>query len=706
MLLALLIAFVAAVVLTTHWPTLSARALSFDDNQYLTENHLVQHPSWDSAGRFLREIRAPSTVRGYYQPLTMISLMLDYAAGGRVDNLRPFHRTSLALHVANTALVIVLIYMLFGEPWIAAILGLLFGIHPLTVEPIPWIGERKTLLAAFFSFWCLILYVRYTRRKRWTLLAGCLAAYVLALMSKPTSTPLPVVMLLLDFWPLRRLSTRGVVEKVPFFIVGGISAIVTCISQSNTAAVILPSQRSPMHIPLILCHNIIFYLYKIVWPVKLSSHYPLPDPLTLSHAMALVGVVGTCVLLPVLLISLRRTRAPLTGWLIFFVAILPTMQIIGFSNVIASDKYVYLPSVGLLLVAAWGLGRLWTAAARKGRLAAVRAATLLSVILVSGIEIAATRHHVRHWDDTEGLYRYMLTLTPNASALHANLGSALWGLGRMAEATEEYSVAVRLTPGFADAQSSLGTLLAQQGRLDDALRHCREGLRLRPNSPQTYNSLAFVLASAGQLDAAIACYNSALQLKLEYPDAHNGLGNALLRKGKTGEAIQHYREAIRLKPGFAGARLNLSCALASQGRLDDAVRYAEEALRLKPDLPEAHNNLGKFLAAQGKLDEAVAHEREAIHLDPRFPEAHTNLGNALAAQGKLDEAVQHLAKALEFAPGSLSTRISLANALAKQGRIDDAIGQYRQVLQIDPSHAVASRQLTAITADQGPVRPR
>jgi hypothetical protein len=213
-LLAVSLAIVCFVVTAAHWPALSAKAISIDDDQYLVDNLLVQNPSIESARRFLTEVLEPSTVRGYYQPLSMISLMCDYALGGRPANLRQFHRTSLALHTVNTALVIVLLYLLFGRPLIAAGVGLLFGVHPMTVEPIPWVGERKTLLAAFFALWCLILYVRFARKGSRRVYFGCVVTYVLALMSKPTSTPLPVLMLLIDYWPLKRLNRRTLLEKL------------------------------------------------------------------------------------------------------------------------------------------------------------------------------------------------------------------------------------------------------------------------------------------------------------------------------------------------------------------------------------------------------------------------------------------------------------------------------------------------------------
>ena len=260
----LLLLLVVATTLVTHWPVLSSSALWLDDHEYVVENPLVRHPGWHSAGQFFTEVLRPSTVSGYYQPLTMISLMADYAIGGEDGSLRPYHRTNLVLHALNAALVALFLYLLFGQPWVAAMLGVLFGCHPMTVETVAWLAERKTLLATFFALLCLILYVLHTRRRGWKLYAVALLMFVLALLSKPTTTPLPVLLLLLDYWPLRRLSVRALVEKVPFLVVAGVSAVITYASQAEAGAVTLPQQQSPLTIPLILCHNILFYPYKMI----------------------------------------------------------------------------------------------------------------------------------------------------------------------------------------------------------------------------------------------------------------------------------------------------------------------------------------------------------------------------------------------------------------------------------------------------------
>lgn len=355
------------ILLLVHRPALNSQALCFDDDQYLTDNLLVQTPSLSSALRFLGEVLTPSTVGGYYQPLAMISLMLDYKRGGRPDNLTVFHQTNLILHAFNVIFVILILYLLFSNVWLAASVGLIFGLHPMTVETINWVGERKTLLASFFAFLSILSYVLYQQTARRTYYWLSFAVFLLALLSKPTSTLLPFALVVLDYWPFQTLTfTRihtvisAIRTKWPFCIASIISAIITYISQANTADVTLPVEYSRLHIPLILCHNVMFYIYKLIWPIDLSSHYPTPQPFDLSNVLLIAMIVGTCGLVALLLFSLSKTRALFGGWLFFFVAIFPTFGVIGFSNTLVADKYIYFPALGLLLSLAWALNRLLT----------------------------------------------------------------------------------------------------------------------------------------------------------------------------------------------------------------------------------------------------------------------------------------------------------------------------------------------------------
>lgn len=584
---------VGMLVTVAHRSVLTAQAYAADDNDYIVYNVRVQNPSWTAAGQFLTEVLEPTTVRGYYQPLTMISLMVDSALGGRPNDLRAYHRTSLSLHVCNTLLVIVLLYLLFGKLGIAALVGLLFGLHPQTVEPIAWVSDRKTLLAAFFALGALILYVSHARRTGWVRYGLSLLLFVLALLSKPTVTPLPLLLLLLDFWPLRRLSWKSVLEKVPYFVIAGASAAITYYSQKNSGVVYAPS--SLWTIVLTVCHNIVFYLWKLVWPVNLTPRYPLPAPFEWSQPALLAGLIGTAVLLILLGAALRWTRAPLASWLFFLLAVFPTLGLIGFTNVIASDKYIYFPVLGLLILLAFGLGRLWDA------LSARPFALVVVVVVLLGLgvgEAVATQRYLQRWQDTERLTRYMLTLAPDVADLHDQLGFALKEKGRAAEAIAELETALRLDPNYYHSYNNLGTVLAADNRLEEAVTVFREGVRRMPKLAMLHSNLGRALDLLKRPDEARASYEAALAVAPDCIDAHVGLGFLLAQQGKMDEGAAHLRAAIRIHPRQLQAHIGLARILAAQGKRDEAIALCEAARRFAPENPQLLQELQRLKATR------------------------------------------------------------------------------------------------------------
>jgi tetratricopeptide (TPR) repeat protein len=659
-LLAGLTAIVCVAVLAVHWPVLSAKAISVDDDQYLIGNMLVQNPGWASAKRFLTEVLEPSAVGGYYQPLAMISLMGDCALGAGVDNLMPFHRTSLILHATNTALVVMLLYLLFGRVWPAIGIGLLFGLHPMTVETIAWVSERKTLVAAFFAFLSLNFYVCYARGKSWKFYTACLLTYVLALMSKPITVPLPAVMLLLDYWPLRRLNRKAILEKIPFFALAVAGAIIAYISQTRTAGSTPPTEYGVERIPLTLCHNIVFYLCKIFWPANLSSFYPFPSPLALTKPIVAAGVIGTIILIPLLIISLRWTRAALTGWLIFFIAALPTMQIIGFSNVIASDKFAYIPSIGLLLVLTAFLCRLCS----RGKVF-LRCLLVLVIVLISaGAEATATRAYIPHWRSTLTLCDYMLRQTPGEPQVLNLRGGAFQKEGNLDEAVHNYVAALEKRPYFVDARNNLALTLKLQGRVNEAIDQYRISLQFEPNNGEVHYNLGNALQTLGKFDEAISHYKQALKIKRGHVQTQLNLANALAAQGKYDEALGYYHKIVNIRPLEAIIRRNIGVTLEVQGKLNEAVIEYRKALQIKPDDVELHLKIGDLLASQGKLDEAIGHFSQAARLQPNNAEAHYNMGVALAMTDKPREAIEYLKQAMRLKPSWSEPAIWLARILA------------------------------------------
>jgi len=659
-LLTVLMIAVAVVVPAVHWPALSTRVLSLDDGDYLAENHLVQNPSWSAAWRFLTEVFEPSTIQGYYQPLAMISLMLDSAMGGQPDDLYVFHRTSLALHVVNTLLVIALLYTLFGQLWPAALVGLLFGLHPLTVEPICWVGERKTMLATFFSLSCLLAHVRYVRRIGWKTYVPCVVLYVLALMSKPTSTPIPLVLLLLDYWPLRRLSKAAVVEKIPFLLIAAVSIVVTVVSQRHLEFVKFNVFTTGQTL-LLICHNLMFYPTKMIWPTNLSSLYPFPAYISLADSFLLASTL-TCLTISVLLIvSLRWTRALLVGVLCYALLLAPTLLNKNYSPSVAWDKYVYLPFFGLLLVLGWFLVSIWggTSAASWRRFR--RIAITVVVLSIACAEAVATRSYLVYWRDTETFYRYMLTLTPASYPLHNHLGHALAERGDTEEAIEHYRLSLQLKPNYPSAHHNLGRALTFLGKPEEAIPHFKQALRGDPKFAEAYNGLGMALAEQSKYDEARQCYVQAIQLKREYPKAFNNLGVLLIQQGKTAEARECYTQALQHNPRFAEAHSNLGNVYLQLGPVEQAICHYEQALQLKPDLPDALNNLAWTLATREVANApepayAVDLAERACQLsDHKKPDHLDTLAACYAAAGRFDDAIRAAQNAIGLAEASGQT---------------------------------------------------
>lgn len=619
----------AGLALAANAPALSAKAFWLDDQEYLVQNYLVRNPSWASAARFVGEVRAPSTVGGYYQPLTMISLMLDVARGGGPDHLATFHQTSLALHLANTLLIIVLLYLLFESPWPAVVPGLLFGVHPMMADSIAWIAERKTVLATFFALASLVCYVRYARVRRGRWYAAAFVLFGLGLLSKPTITLLPVMLILLDFWPLRHLTRRTLIEKTPFFTLAGVSAVVTYLSQKATCGVSDPGEHSVLRIILTVCHNTFFYPAKLIWPANLATQYPFPQPMDLSHPVLLAGLIGSVVLIGLLLLSLRWTRALVTGWLIFFFGMLPAMGIIGVTFSIASNRYVYFPALGLALILGAAIKWLWGHATQPAPATWRRPAITAVAGLLVVCEILATRSYLAHWRDPETLARHMVEIAPDCAPLHNQLAYVLTNQGNIDEAVKHYQEAMRLEPRLPAPLFSLATISLSMRRLDEAISGFEAALRIRPTWPEAFNNLGIALAMKGSNDQAIESYRQALRLRQAYPEAHTNLALELVDKGAVDEAIAHYLEALQVHPGYVLAHYHLAGALAGKREFDRAGDHYRTAIRLAPGFAAAHKGLGSLLERQGRRDEAIREYRAAVSLDPSDSNAQARLRDLL-----------------------------------------------------------------------------
>jgi Flp pilus assembly protein TadD len=477
-------------------------------------------------------------------------------------------------------------------------------------------------------------------------------AYLLALLSKPTVMLLPLLFVLLAWWPLRRMERRTVFRMWPHFALSLVFGVITVLSHESTAGFMPHSNEDALPSPLRVCFLVAFYLGKIVRPDPLSCVYP-PPPSSPSHPAVLGGVALVGALTIALLALARRARGPLVGWLIFLIALAPTLGVVRYSWVSASDKYLYFPALGLLIVLAWGLARAWASPRRWAR-----GATLMLVLPLLLLEARGVRATLRHWTDSLTLFRQMERVAPRSPVVHAQLGVLLERQGRREEGLVHLHRALKLAPEFPAAHFNLGVVLAREGRLEESIRRFRAAEALSPGSPLTLFNIGLSLRMLGRLDSAEVAFRSALQGKPDYLEALDELGSLLMNRGRPGEAIVELRRAVMLVSGDAARHYRLAAALLIDGGGMEAVRHLREAIRLQPAWPEPLNTLAWLRATSADpalrdTSEALRFAGEALRAtrggDPRVLDT---MAAAEASAGRFAAAARRERTAIELAAGS------------------------------------------------------
>ena len=670
------IVLVAALVTAVHWPVLSSQALALDDNIFVTDNPLVTRPGWNSTARFFGEVLRPSTVGGYYLPLAMTSLMADWALGGRPGHLAAFHRTHLVLHVVCTVLVLLILHHLVGSTIAAACAALLFGLHPLTVEPLAWISERKTLLATCFALASVFAYLRLARHGRGRWLAASLAAYVLALLSKPAVVSLPLVLVALDVWPLKRTSRATLIEKWPYLALSAVFMAMTIAAHVQTAP-IQPRASMGMVRPFLqIAWMLAFYAGKVVWPVNLTFEYVPPEPYALTDP-AIFGSVALVVAIAACLVLLRR-RLPslLAGALVFVAALAPTFAVVQWSHFIVYDRYLYFPALGLALmvagsVSAWLHARLGAGAAG--------ATVVAPVLLAAALLAAGTRATHAHWRDSVALWTQVVRLAPGECDAHNGLAIAYEARGDLDAAEGQYRAALALDPIYPYSLINLGQLLTSRGEPDRALEVLRYAESIAPRDANIARALGAAEWAAGRLDAAEAAFRRALEARPDDVSSLDQLGTVLAQRGAVDEGVALIRRALALAPNDAHPHFSLAAVLLRTGSTSpEAVDHLRVSVRLRPDWAPPANELAWLLATSS--DASLRDGAEALRLstvaierasrrDANFLDTHAA---AQAASGRFGEADATAREALALAEArgdtALADAIRVRLALYQRGR--------------------------------------
>ncbi|MCC6847406.1 MAG: tetratricopeptide repeat protein [Deltaproteobacteria bacterium] len=625
---------VAAVLLLAtlalYAPVRDHAFLNYDDTEYVTEHPRVR------AG--LTRAGVAWALTGVHQatwhPLTSLTHLLDVQLFGL--DAGPHLLVNVLLHACATAVLFLVLRSATGARWPSAFVAAAFAWHPLRVESVAWVSERKDVLSGLFWMLTLAAYVGYARRPTWGRWFAIAAVFTLGLLAKPMLVTLPCVLLLLDLWPLGRVPPAGgapavwralVREKLPLFGLAAAMSAATVLAQRSAGALTtLATAPFGYRVGNALV-SYVAYLRKILWPTGLAVFYPPREDLSVWAALAAAALVAAVTV--AVLRAARRAPYLLVGWLWYLGTLVPVIGLVRHGEQAMADRFTYLPSIGIFMVLAWAAREL--AAGARPRVPAGLATAGGALALAACV--AATARQLDHWRDSVSLFTHALAVAPDNYVAHGNLGVALDALGRHTEAMAHFERAVALAPSFAKARLNLGNALARSGSVEAAEAEYREAVRLDPGSALASYDLGLLLAERGELAEAIAWYRRALDRDPRYARAWNNLGWALAARGAPGdlaEAVRAYERALAMDPDLTAAHNNLAVALEGLGRGDEALAHYAAAVRLAPDEPRAHANHAALLASLGRTDEAIASYREALRLAPELAEVRAALAELLA----------------------------------------------------------------------------
>jgi Flp pilus assembly protein TadD len=626
------------VTLAVYGRTLQCDFVNYDDPAYVTENDAVQ------AGLTMRSLAWAFTSfrNSNWHPLTWLSLELEYQLYR--DSPAGFHLTNIMLHAWAAALLFLLLQRMTSDLWPSAIVAGLFALHPLHVESVVWITERKDVLSAFFALLTCSAYVRYVMvRSPWAYVAA-LVSFSLGLMCKPMLVTMPFVLLLFDYWPLERwpkgkgLSAPAraagfglLTEKLPFFALSLASCAVTLWGQGQGGAV---SSLTAISLDQRLANAIVTYgayLVRAVWPDGLAIFYPYR---AITWHAGQVWVMLTALTIVSAIAVRTRLRWPylFVGWFMYLGMLVPVIGMVQVGGQASADRYTYLPLIGIFIAVTWGGQRL----IEHLRLPSIAVAGAVGVVAI--VLATCTYQQVGTWQDSVALWRQAIQAAPPNATADWLLGSALIQANQLEEATEWLNRALELEPAQPAAHYNLGFVLEKKGRSKDAMEHFRQALENPPGLWQAHVHLALGLWKRGRNDEACDHLRAAARAEPRLSHAHTWLGKFHEQKGDWAEAIEEYRHAVESEPTSARAYNDLAVALGRRGEFARSFEAYMRALELAPGDAEVHNNLGIDLARDGKIAEALPHCRQAVALDAANVQYRANLAFVLFRSGKVTEA--------------------------------------------------------------------
>ena len=624
---------IVLITLAAYSGSLRNDFVDWDDQEYVANNPLIKNLSFPA----IRELFT-RTYQATYNPLVFLSFAIEYS----LVRLNPFyyHLNNTILHCINSVLVFFLVMLLSKNLLVSLLSGVLFGVHPLHVESVAWVTERKDVLSAVFFLSAFIGYIFYCRRRTIARYCGILLLFLLSLLSKPAGITLPIMLIAYDVLLLNRRGMSVLPDKIPFILISLIFGGITLYVQQTGGGVDIEVSYSLAEKVFIVYYSYFFYILKTLFPVTLSALYPYPKIIAFLSPLSCIS--GICVALCAAAVFYFRTCRVMTFYaLFFFITLVPGLKVIPFGNSIVADRFAYIPSLGLLALLATGIVALCNQSARWKLTAGVCCS-----IIITACFALLTYERCSVWKDSMALWTDTVRKSPEAELAQYGLGSAYGKAGDLHQAIAAYNRALSLAPSFIDAHISLGNALRVIGKHAEATEQIKKSLAFDVKKPRSYLVLGEICREAGNLDEALSYYSTAARADATLAEAYVGIGNVYRKKGMPEKALAAYNQA----------------------------------LALNPDSPTLYTERGLFYREQGKIEEAIKNYNTALALDPRYAEAHNNLGWLYQQQGQYDQALQCFTKAIASNPSLLTAYDNMVQAYLKQNNPQQAVATYKQCL--------------------------
>jgi tetratricopeptide (TPR) repeat protein len=625
--------FIVLLTFAAYSGSLSNGFVDWDDQEYVVNNPFIKDLSFHSVRTIFSTF-----YQAAYDPLVFLSFSIEYALFG----LNPFyyHLHNTILHCINSALFFLFILLISKNMLLSVISAALFGVHPLHVESVAWITERKDMLSALFFLSAALLYILYRSQQRWYWYGLVVVSFLLSLLSKPAGITLPIILIAYDMLLLNKRGKDLILDKVPLLIVSVLCAAITLYAQKTGGGVDIEVSYSLVEKLYIIYYSYFFYILKTLVPVNLSALYPYPQSIEFFTLLSGAAFI-TCTLFAAVVYSLRRCSALLFYAVLFCITLVPGLKVIPFGNALVADRFMYIPSMGLLPLFAMGIAALFNQAVRRNVWFGISCS-----IGITACFALLTYERCTVWNNSMALWSDTVSKSPNAELARYGLASAYWKAGDVHRAIAEYRAALKLAPTFVDAYVSLGNALRMSGKRTEAKELLSRALAFNAKKTRAYLGLADLYREDGKLDDALLYYEKAAADDPLLPEAYIGTGHIYRRKGMHDRARTSY----------------------------------DKALALNPDSPSLHTELGLFYREQGNSEAAINQYNRALALDPQHAEASNNLGWIYQQQGDVDRALQYFEKAVESNPSLLTAYDNMVQVYLKQNRAALAVATYKRCL--------------------------